>query len=148
MLQLEIEVGEPALKKSRKARFDVSSIIGMTGLVEGSCVLSFQSETAIKVVKSFTGMEFTIEDDDFTDAIGELANMIAGGAKTLFDTTNVNISTPTVVVGDGHIVHGHKDTVCIAIPCKCDCGEFAVEIALVEGNAKTTQAQTAASAGA
>lgn len=148
MLQLDVKVGEPALKKSRASRFDVSSIIAMTGNVEGSCVLSFDSSTAVNVVKTFTGMEFTIQDDDFTDAIGELANMVAGGAKSLFDTTNVTISTPTVVVGKGHIIHGHKDTVCIAIPCTCDCGEFAVEIALVDNKAKADANQAAANTSA
>lgn len=145
MLQLDVTVGTPAIKKSRKARFDVSSIIAMTGAVEGTCVLSFKSDTAVKIVKAFTGMEFSVEDPDFTDAIGELVNMVAGGAKTLFDSSNISISCPTVVVGEGHIVHGHRDTVCIGIPCSCSCGEFAVEIALIDTQ-KTNAPQASAGA--
>ena len=74
--------------------------------------------------------------------------MVAGGAKTLFNANNISISTPTVVVGAGHIVHGHKDTVCIAIPCTCSCGEFAVEIALVENETANPNADATANAGA
>jgi len=138
---LDVTVGTPAIKQSKKAKYDVSAIIAMTGGVEGTCVLSFTTSTSINIIKAFTGMDVTVEDDDFTDAIGELVNMIAGGAKTLFDASNISISCPTVVVGNGHIVHGHKDTVCIGIPCTCSCGEFAVEIALRDTD--TTQSPAA-----
>jgi len=147
MLQLDVAVGAPTIKKNRKASNDVSAIIAMTGGIKGTCVLSFDGDTAVNVIKAFTGMEFKIDDEDFTDAVGELVNMVAGGAKTLLNSSNISISCPTVIVGSGHIVHGHKDTVCIGIPCKCDAGEFAVEIAIKENEpSKTTTASAAASA--
>ncbi|MEQ9616846.1 MAG: chemotaxis protein CheX [Phycisphaerales bacterium] len=147
MLQLDIEVGTPAIKKTKKAAHDISGIIAMTGGIEGTCVLSFASGTAINVIKAFTGMEFKVDDDDFTDAVGELVNMVAGGAKTLLNSSNISISCPTVVVGEGHIVHGHRDTVCIGIPCTCGAGTFAVEIALRETDpAKTVTTSASASA--
>ncbi|MEM6333451.1 MAG: chemotaxis protein CheX [Planctomycetota bacterium] len=130
MLQLPIEVGEPALKPNASPQYDVSGIIAMSGDVEGSIVLSFPTACAERAVGLFTGMELTSDNPDFPDAIGELVNMVSGGAKAQFTGKNVSISCPTVVIGSNHEVHGGKDLVCICIPCVSDVGEFNVEVAL------------------
>ncbi len=138
MLQLELEVGQPTIKKTSGTLYDVSGIIGMNGDVQGSVVLSIQGETAIRIVALFTGEEMTLENPDFADAIGELLNMVCGGAKALFPGNSVNISIPSVVTGKEHQVSQPKDAPCVVIPCSCDCGELAIEIAI-----KTVQKQSA-----
>ncbi|MEM1208284.1 MAG: chemotaxis protein CheX [Planctomycetota bacterium] len=130
MLQLPIEVGEPSLKQNPSPQYDVSGIIAMSGDVEGSIVLSFPTAAAERAVGLFTGMEMTADNADFPDAIGELVNMVSGGAKAQFTGKQVSISCPSVVIGANHEVHGAKDLVCIRIPCTCDIGEFNVEVAL------------------
>jgi chemotaxis protein CheX len=129
MFQMEVECGAPALRKQETPTFDVSAIIGMSGDVEGSVVLSFPMETARRVVAVFTGMEAPTEQADLADAVGELVNIIAGGAKAQFSGKNVSISCPSVVIGQSHSVFGAKDVVCVTIPCTCDCGQFNVEVA-------------------
>ena len=130
MLQLPVQVDPPALKKSGQPAYDVSGIIGMSGDVEGTIVLSFPTATAERVVSLFTGEELSHTHDDFADAVGELVNMISGGAKAQFQGKNVSISCPSVVIGSKHTVFGRKDVVCIDLPCNCDCGAFAVEISI------------------
>jgi len=138
MLQLELEVGTPTIKKTTGTLHDVSGIIGMNGDVQGSVVLSLQGETAIRIVALFTGEELTLDDPDFADAIGELINMVCGGAKALFPGDSVNISIPSVVTGKGHFISQPKDAPCVILPCTSDCGELAIEIAI-----KTNQPQSA-----
>jgi chemotaxis protein CheX len=89
-------------------------------------------------VTLFTGMEMPAEDDDFADAIGELVNMVSGGAKAQFDGKSVGISTPTVVMGSGHNVFGRKSMTTIEIPCTSDIGEFNVEVSLLLPTATPT----------
>jgi chemotaxis protein CheX len=131
MLQMGIEIGEPAVKADRAPSHDVSGIIGFNGDVGGSVVLSFPFATAQRIVSVFTGMEVE-EDatDDIADAVGELVNMIAGGAKAQFSGKKVSITCPSVVVGRDHTVQNAKDAVCVLIPCDCDCGNFTVEVAI------------------
>jgi len=131
MLQLPVTVGSPAMKDDATPTYDVSGIIGMTGDVEGTVVLSFPTATAERAVTLFTGMELAATHEDFADAIGELVNMVSGGAKAQFDGKDVGISTPTVIVGSGHNVYGRKSMTTIAIPCTCDIGEFNVEVSLL-----------------
>ncbi len=133
MLQLPVQMGQPELKQPGEAGHDVSAIIGMSGDVEGSVVLSFPTATAERVVAIFTGMELKSDHEDFADAVGELVNMVSGGAKAQFGGKEVTISCPSVVIGEKHQVYGRKDVVAICIPCECDCGEFNVEVSIRQG---------------
>lgn len=139
MLQLPVEVGEPSIKKADEPAFDVSGIIGMSGDVEGAVVLSFPTATAERIVSLFTGMEMSHTHEDFADAIGELVNMVTGGAKAQFGGRNVTISCPSVVIGANHKVFGRKDVLCIDLPCSCDVGEFALEVTVRQNSAADAQ---------
>lgn len=147
MLQLQVSVLEPKIKADSAATYDVTGIIGLSGDVVGSVVLSFPTGTAERVVSLFTGMELTSDSDDFSDAVGELVNMVSGNAKGMFESREVSISCPSVVLGSGHKIASPKEVPCIVIPCDTDCGEFAIEI-MIDDRIKDTEnaAQSAAQA--
>jgi len=130
MLQIQLNINEPRVKQSNEPRHDVSGIIGMSGDVVGSVVLSFPNETAESVVSLFCGEDVTSESPDFADAIGELVNMICGGAKAMFPGKSVSISCPSVVMGHSHTIASQSDTPCVVIPCSTDCGDFVIEVAI------------------
>jgi len=145
MLQMPVTVEPPSLKDTSQPAHDVSAIIGLSGDVEGSVVLCFPTSTAESCISLFIGEEVTSEHADFADAVGELCNMIAGGAKGQFEGKSVSISVPSVVIGQGHSVRQKKDLPVIEIPCSCDSGPFSVDVTLVEqaDEATTTEAATA-----
>ena len=127
MANVTVTVGAPALKKTPLTSYDVSGIIGFSGQFVGSMVLSFQQSTAEAIVNSFAGMPIAPNSPDFADAVGELANMIAGSAKTSFGG-GTNISVPSIVMGPGHTVARLHDVPCLIIPCHTAAGDFAVEV--------------------
>lgn len=143
MLQLQVQVGEPKVKSDQQATFDVSGIIGMSGDVVGAVVLSFPTETAERIVALFTGETTNADNPDFADAIGELVNMIAGGAKGRFEGRKVSISCPNVVIGKDHTVTSQKAVPCIMIPCDTDCGEMCIEICIQDRKTQNAQAAEA-----
>jgi chemotaxis protein CheX len=133
MLQLPVTVKDPVVKTTPSTTYDVSGIIGMSGDVVGSVVLSFPKQTAQRLVALFTGTDMKVDDPDFPDAIGELTNMVSGNAKGMFaGKKKVQISCPSVVVGENHQVSRPKDLPCIVIPCVTDCGEMVLEVAIQE----------------
>jgi chemotaxis protein CheX len=145
MLQLPVEIGEPRIKDSPSTTYDVSGIIGMSGDVVGSIVLSFPKQTAVRLVALFTGSELATDHPDFADAVGELTNMISGNAKGMFTgKRKVTISCPSVVVGPGHTVARPKDVPCVVIPCTTDCGELVIEIAIQDRTPAAAQPEGAA----
>lgn len=53
------------------------------------------------MTSTFLGMEIDEIDDDVKDAVGEVANMVAGNVKTAFKQRgrDINIAIPNTVVG-------------------------------------------------
>lgn len=141
MLQLPVTIQSPHVKTAAGTEYDVSGIIGLSGEVTGSVVLSFPKETAIRVVALFAGQEFPVDQPDFADAVGELVNMVSGGAKAGFQGKKVSISCPSVVVGKGHQVSRQTDAPTIIIPCVTDCGTLAIEVTIAQ---KSNEARNAA----
>ena len=131
MLSTEVKVGKPLLKQADLKSADVSGVIGLSGDLQGCVVLSFPREVACKAASAFAGVELGLEDADFADAIGELANMVAGNAKKGFPGVKVSISLPSVITGEGHTVSQSKAFPFLAIPCETPIGPFSVEVALI-----------------
>ncbi len=148
MLQMEVQVGAPQVRRGGSPSHDVSGIIALNGDVEGNVVLSFPTAVAVQAVERFTGMKLDVLHEDFADAVGELVNMISGSAKAEFTGKYVTISCPSVVIGAEHMVFGAKDMVCIGIPCAAACGSFVLEVGIKQmaASAKYKPA-TAAAAG-
>lgn len=130
MIEVPFKLGKPTLKTgSQVPPHEISSIIGLSGNVTGSVVISLSHEVAYELVSALVGDEVTELNDDCTDAIGEIANMIAGNAKTDFPSGNNAISTPSVVVGK-HKVSYPSGLPIITIPCITEKGDMYIEIAL------------------
>jgi chemotaxis protein CheX len=139
MIQIDVTLGTPRLSDALP-KHDISGIIGMSGDVVGSIVLSFPAPVAKIVIGKFACSDYPVDSPDFADALGEIVNMISGAAKAKFDGKNVSISTPSVVVGTGHTIARPSRTVCISLPCKVYCGEFTIDIAIREEGAEVKAA--------
>ncbi len=140
MCQLPVSVGKPQIKANEGPGTDVSGVIGFSGDAAGCVVLHFSFDVASKLATRFAGIDITPEHPDFADAIGELANMVAGGAKAQFDGLNISISLPNVIVGENHSVSASKVAPRIVIPCDTEVGQFHVEIGMEIGKPKTLAA--------
>jgi chemotaxis protein CheX len=129
MVGVETTVEKSRLKSSPAPDYDYSGIIGFSGTIVGTVVLSFHRDTAIKIVAAFAGADVEPDTTDFADAIGELANMIAGAAKK--DLGGVaNITVPSVVMGSGHTISRPSNIPCLVIPCTTSMGSFSVEVSI------------------
>lgn len=106
----------------------VSGIIGLSGDVQGVVIIKFPLQTCLAVVTRLIGEKATKIDDDVTDAIGEITNIIVGNAKKYLTGLNVSISLPTVVEGSDYIVHLSKDTPAVCASLSSDAGEFYIKI--------------------
>jgi chemotaxis protein CheX len=131
MVHAEVSVKKPYLKQDGGACADVSGVIGFSGDASGCVVLSFPTEVACKVVSAFAGVAIDSRHPDFADAVGELANMVAGNAKTGFAGLRVSISLPSVIIGKEHVVSQSKSFPRLVIPCDTPLGPFYVEVGMV-----------------
>jgi chemotaxis protein CheX len=124
MVYSDAKPGKVGLAQDAAIRFDVSGVIGLTGMAKGSVALSFPRITALKVASAFVGMRVLALDDVATDAIGELANIIAGAAKSELSQYSIQISLPSIILGDSHEITGPRDIVPMVVPFQCPQGGF------------------------
>ena len=129
MTGVEITVERPFLKTVTGCSYEVCGIIGFSGQISGSVVVSFSDAAAINLVEAFAGSRMDRTDPDFADAIGELANMIAGSAKQRLGGA-ASISVPSVVIGKGYSIASMRTIPCLVIPCKSAKGDFAIEVCI------------------
>lgn len=137
MCKTKVEVGRPELKVDDKPYSDVSSVIGFSGDAAGSVVLHFSFEVASKLATAFAGVAISPDHEDFPDALGELANMVAGGAKAYFEGIAISISLPSIVMGARHRVSASRTAPRIVVPCHTEVGDFIVEIGMELGKPAT-----------
>jgi chemotaxis protein CheX len=129
MVNIPFTLGKPGLKKDDITSHEVSGIIGISGEVTGSVVVSFPESVALQIASALLGSELQKVDGDCTDTIGEIANMVAGDAKKGFPKADTSVSVPTVVIGK-HKVAYPRGVPIITIPCKTSSGAFSIDVAL------------------
>ncbi len=148
MCSLKVDVAKPELKTGDSPSADVSSVIGFSGDAAGSVVVHFSFDSASKIASRFSGIDISPDHADFADALGELANMVAGGAKAQFEGLDISISLPNVIIGKNHSVSTSKNAPRILFRCSTEVGEFFVEVGMKVGKTSSAQVATTASAGA
>jgi len=136
MAALTPKRGNPYLRGNNKIRSDISGTIGVVGEATGSVTVNFPSSVAIKMVENMLGVEIGTMNEDVKDAVGEIANMVAGGAKGELSQKGFSfkIALPVVCVGEGHYTDYPKDVPCVVIPFTLEKDEFSVEVALKKDN--------------
>jgi chemotaxis protein CheX len=136
MAQTPVTALKPRLKDKTTTYGEVTGIIGMVSeKVSGSMIVSFSENCILKIVANML-MEPPKEkiDAEIIDAVGELTNMICGGAKAQLAKMNLkfDLATPTMVVGKGVDITHHSDTPTIVIPFRTAAGDFVIEANLTE----------------
>ena len=101
LLNVTPVVGKPGILKEIKPKYDMVTVIGFSGGVEGNLIYSFNPSTALRIVSKMMGFEYENLDDLAMSAIGELGNMIAGALAMNLEKVGcrIVISPPTVVTG-------------------------------------------------
>ncbi|MFT5726633.1 MAG: chemotaxis protein CheX [Desulforhopalus sp.] len=129
MLMVELEAGDVVEGKA-EIKSNITSMIGLGGGLKGLLAVHCPSSVAKKITSGFLGMDVEEIDDDVKDAIGEIANMVAGNLKISFAAIDVNIelAIPTSIVGDSFYVSGIADSTRIVVPFLMDNETFWVEL--------------------
>jgi chemotaxis protein CheX len=129
MIMVEAKQGTPALKKEPFPKYDISGIIGLSGGAQGSISLCFPMQSALSIVSQMIGAPITEAGVDLADAVGEIANIIAGFAKRDLAGLNLSISLPNVIISN-HVLSGLSGVPTVIVPFTCPLGPFAMEISL------------------
>jgi chemotaxis protein CheX len=127
----ELTYEKPRIKKNDVAMGDVSGLIGMVGSkTKGSLSITFEKSLALRIMQRMVGDKLEEIDEEITDMVGEITNMVSGGAKLELSKKGYefDMATPMVVSGTNHTIdHIHEGHV-IIIPFSSDSGKAFIEI--------------------
>jgi len=132
MLGCTLTRGTPYLKDGRQPTHEVSGIIGLSGKAQGTVVLGLDREAAISAAEALLDERPPEINGDVTDAVGELTNIIAGGAKAKLEELHLSVGLPTVITGKGHCVEFPSKVKPICIPFESKWGPVTIEVGLTE----------------
>ncbi len=130
MIMLDITVGDPLEENVSSFKCSVSGVIGLAGTCKGMLAVHAPDDVAKAITSSFLGMEVEEVNDDVTDAIGELSNMLAGNIKMVLDEAgkDVTLSIPSCIYGEEYSMDCVADAEWVVMPFTIDAGTFLVEL--------------------
>jgi chemotaxis protein CheX len=133
MLGMEVKPGKLQLKTDNTTDADITSVMGLSGKLRGSIVMSFSRETATAMVGKFLGMTEGLSDTEICDGVGELVNIVGGSAKVELNKMGLDmtVSIPNVIVGKGLTVMRNPAYPTFSLPFDSDIGPFTVEVCLM-----------------
>jgi len=125
MIPMEIKSDGSFYQKEDMISTDVISLVSFTGEHSGILAIFSCKEIALKITSNMLGIEVTEIDQDAKDAMGEVANMIAGTLKNkIFEKFGaMHLSVPIVIAGGDLTISssgGEKHNVKIASSVTCN----------------------------
>jgi chemotaxis protein CheX len=112
----------------------ISALVGLAGTYNGLVSLHMPSSLAMAATSCMLGMEVSEINDDVNDAMGEIANMIAGSFKQHLTKSgmDIQISTPSVICGKEYVISLGSNPQQIAVRFATDDEWFMVAVAFEE----------------
>ena len=135
MAQMELTPEKPKLKKDEVAMGDVSGLIGMVSeQAKGSLSITFDAALAIATMKGMVGEAPDEVNEEITDLVGEITNMVTGGAKRMLSEKGFefDMATPVVVSGPDHTIHHKAKGPVVIIPLGSPTGKAYIEFSFDE----------------
>lgn len=133
MAQIEVVAETPSIKKDNKTWGVVSGLVGLAGeQLSGNMVLSFDEPSIVAIVNAMIGESFSSLNEQVTDAVGELTNMISGTAKRELSERGFQfeMAIPVTIVGQHVEIVQLAQAPIVSIPFKTSMGQFVVEASL------------------
>ncbi len=133
MIFIEITSGAPLTGRDDTIDSNLTSMIGLAGDLRGVLAVHCPEEAAKGITGAMLGMDLDEIDEDVKDAIGEIANMVAGGLKTalLSEGTEIELAIPTTAVGKSIRTSGFTGASRFIIPFTTPAGDFGIELRYV-----------------
>ncbi len=130
MLGWEVEVLATERADEFQPGHDVAGIIGFAGCLDGTIVISLDKEVVLAAADIFIGERPSTINSDIMDLVGELANMIGGGAKDRIDLPGIALGLPTTVSGGDYRISFKPDVAIESIKFQSPHGPLTVQIAM------------------
>lgn len=128
---VKVKPEAPFLKKNRIAQGDISGLIEITGDLTGSAAISFSEKSILGIVSAMFGEEMTEINEEITDAVGEISNMVAGHVTTKLGELDkkVKVKFKEIINGDSETIQHFEDVDhVLSLPFRTTKGKVVIEV--------------------
>lgn len=132
MARLEVKPGK-VIKKERDEAVSGKNVTGLMSMANdeaiASIALTFTDPVILEIANKMLPEPKHSVDGMVIDLVGELANMVMGGAKRNLEEEGYafNLSLPTVIMGSDYLVAHKTNAPILVVPFKTRQGNFFVE---------------------
>src|SRR5690349_698652 len=128
-----VERGELRLENGFHTTDDVTVIISLVGMVNGTVFFSMSDDVAIKLASALMSERFEALDKLAQSGIAELGNVITGRASMKFAESGceTDISTPSLIIGRGATISTLEYSR-LVVPLTTSIGSITIHLALRE----------------
>jgi chemotaxis protein CheX len=131
MLNSRLVRGNLQLRSSRLVpEYEVNGVVGITGGITGTVVLSMQENVALRATEVMLGNRPSSLNDEAIDAVGEIINMVAGAAKKYLSAYKLSLSMPMVILGSNTRIGFNSKIDPICIPYLSPWGPLQLEVGI------------------
>ncbi|HPQ68718.1 MAG TPA: chemotaxis protein CheX [bacterium] len=133
MAHVKATPGKPFLKKEKMAQGDVTGMIGLvSGKAKGSMAITFSESTILYIASQMLGEELTALDETIADLVGEITNMVTGGAKKELAENGYkfDMAIPSTIIGRKHSTSHTTKAPILVVPFNTEHGAFFIEVCM------------------
>ncbi len=130
MIFMEISAEAPLEQGKQALGCHISAMIGLTGGFSAMLGIHCPEAVGLAITGAMLGMEIEEIDTDVKDALGEIANMVAGGLKEKFAAENIDLelAIPTAISGKSYTIASSTRSNRVIIPFSVEQGQFFIEM--------------------
>jgi chemotaxis protein CheX len=127
MAMLDVVGKEPLAEPVKKFYGTMTGMVGFAGSYSGILAVHCPRDLSLHIASNMLGTEVAEMNNDVSDAMGEIANMIGGDVKHIFSPGggDISLSIPTVISGDEYSISSSDS---MAIPFECGKDSFLISI--------------------
>lgn len=105
------------------------AVVGFSGKVRGTMALRFPMDTALRMANRLRDTDLHAPDDTVSDAIAEMAAIVAGGAAVKRDgDARMELALPTVLRGRSINLAHPGSSARLEVPFDSDLGPFILHV--------------------
>lgn len=133
MAQVVPEPGRPSLKQNSQSMGVVTGYITLEGKqANGSLAVTFPRAVILDIYQRMLMEKKSQVDDEVVNLVGEITNMVVGGAKQGFESSGLDfgLTLPEMIQGEAHDINHAVDDPVMLMPLNIESGSIYLEFCL------------------
>ena len=130
MIFMDISAAAPLEQGKQVLGCHISAMIGLSGGFSAMLGIHCPEAIGLAISGAMLGMEIDEIDADVKDAMGEIANMVAGGLKERFvaEGIDLELAIPTAISGKSFTIASSTRSKRVIVPFNVESGQFFIEM--------------------